>query len=104
MSQPGDQQPPDLDEKLPLEERVAALEAVAQGPPLLTDRLKRLEDRVGINRDDQDVVNEGVAAKLFQLFGITGALQSANVRLFGILVLVGSAIGSVVVSHFGLFQ
>lgn len=51
----------------------------------------------------QTTVNEGFAARILDLFRITSGLQSANIRLVGVLVLVGSAAGSIMLRVFGVF-
>jgi hypothetical protein len=73
------------------------------GPPALTERLAALErkqekDRATASRETseagtkQEHVNVGFREKFAQLFGITGELQQASLRLFGILALGGAVI------------
>jgi hypothetical protein len=122
----GKDVPPHLNGGKTLEERVGALEDIAEGPPRLPDRLIELEQKVtwlvsvvesnklsaGVAGDEphrivvrdeagelvtkaearQDIVNQSVFARIAELFGITGGLQQASLRLFGILALGGAVI------------
>jgi hypothetical protein len=106
--------PPHLNGDRTIEERLAALESIAEGPPRLPDRLVRLEKIVKDNKltasdaddtivSDQATVNEKVQTRLLSLLGITGELQRFNLRLSGVLILAGSAVGSILLRIFGAF-
>jgi hypothetical protein len=113
---------PVLDPNLPPPELLAQIVDYLEGPPRLLERLIRLEDivsglaamaegagRAGDSKhrrvivDEagrlmlaaelrQDEVNAGVRGKLLELFGVTSGLQSASLRLFGVLLLATTAI------------
>jgi hypothetical protein len=91
------------DDVLRIESHLDKIDEFMAGPPALTERLAALErkqekDRKTAARQTTDAgtlqegVNVGFRDKFAQLFGITGDLQQASLRLFGILALCGSII------------
>ena len=86
-----------------IEKRLEKIDAFINGDPPLEARLKRLEVKQEKDRKTaahetseagvkQEGVNVGFREKFAQLFGITGELQQASLRLFGIISLSGAVI------------
>jgi chromosome segregation ATPase len=98
--------PPLKDRLIALEDNVAAFKKrtgeseaqIAQEAGTADDSDHRASSRaqadeaVGESEARQEVVNVGFRDRISELFGITGGLQAASLRLFGILCLVGSII------------
>ena len=84
-----------------LAERIAAIEALLEGPPRLQARLKRLEDIVDANKLTAGTASDAPHRHMAQEeAGLLDAplskailvLQNAGLRLFAILALIGAAI------------
>lgn len=65
-------------------------------PGDLEERLRRLEVKVGLHYDQQGAINLTVAERIRELFRMANKTTGAMLAMMGTLILIGSAVGSVV--------